>query len=60
MTTHKRDNQHGVMPLCWRGVDKGVVAKVEVFVDNIDCVDCLRMLVKDAVLFGNGRRARRS
>ena len=54
---HKR-NQQTKRPLCWGGVYRDFAMKMADNIDKINCVDCLRMLTKDAVIFGNGRRAR--
>lgn len=63
MTTHKR-NQAGprIGPLCLdkfrKPTPEGTLMADEI--DEIDCVNCLRMLAKDAVLYGRDRRPRRT
>ena len=37
-----------------------VAARSTSVVDDVSCIDCLRRLAKDAVRYGNGRKARRS
>jgi hypothetical protein len=56
---HKRNNLKGEQPLCWHGENRTETFMSHPDVMVVDCVDCLRMLAKDAVLFGNQRRARR-
>jgi hypothetical protein len=58
-TVHKRNHRTGG-PLCL-GAGASQTDDVTMH-DNIDvltCVSCLRMLAKDAVIYGNGRRPSR-
>lgn len=58
MVTHKRNNATG-RPVCWgRGGQLDDSIKMAHEVDDVDCVLCLRALVKDAVLYGVGRKPR--
>lgn len=49
------------LPVCWRGVNKeDEVVDVKTNIDDVDCVACLRMLAKDAVIYGVGRNPKRN
>jgi hypothetical protein len=62
MTVHMLHAQNH-LPVCWQTKDmRGLTQEVFVVgsnIDNIDCVLCLRLLAKDAVLYGNRRKPSR-
>ncbi len=63
-TWHMQSTQTKV-PVCWGYGTKGREVGPEGLgltqdIDLVDCVPCLRMLVKDAVLYGVGRKPNRS
>ena len=59
MAIHKRNNATG-KPVCWVGVTKfDDSIHMEHDIDLVDCVPCLRQLVKDAVIYGVGRKPSR-
>jgi hypothetical protein len=59
MSTHMKNTQNG-FPVC-RG--RGLRSHVFILtsnIDEVDCIICLRDLVKDAVIYGNARKAKRN
>jgi hypothetical protein len=57
MDKHKQNNITG-MPVCWDERQNIAIMMVK-NIDDVTCVECLRRLAKDAVLYGNQRRPRR-
>lgn len=56
-TIHMLDQQTQ-LPVCWNGQKQADGHVTASNIDSIDCVPCLRMLVKDAVVYGVGRKAK--
>jgi hypothetical protein len=56
MTVHKRNNATG-QPVCWTRLEKKDDSiEMAYEIDDVDCVFCLRALVKDAVIYGVVRK----
>ena len=57
MIIHKRNTLKG-RPVCW-DENLSIAIMMADNVDKVSCADCLRRLAKDAVIYGNGRRAKK-
>lgn len=55
---HKRHNLKG-RPVCGGDDSRDVTGIMVADIDRVDCVECLRALAKDAVLYGRDRRPKR-
>lgn len=58
MDIHMRDTIRG-LPVCWHGVLKHDAMMTSPNIDDVNCVECLRALVKDAVRYGRERKPKR-
>lgn len=59
MAVHKRNNATN-KPVCWvPGYLKPDSIEMASEIDDVDCVLCLRQLVKDAVIYGVDRKPKR-
>ena len=61
MDIHMRNSVSAYpIPVCWNNHNRRITAMITTDIDKVSCVSCLRMLAKDAVIYGNARRAKRS
>ena len=55
MLIHKMNNLKQ-KPVCWGNDFQPIAVQMAQDIDQVTCVDCLRMLAKDAVLYGRDRK----
>jgi hypothetical protein len=58
LDVHKRNNLRNT-PVCFQNDPPMDVLIMTEEIDEVTCVMCLRMLARDAVIYGNARKPRR-